>query len=154
MESGLRVNTPNIVGEVIDGEAVIMDLTRGHYFSTTGSGAAIWAGIAAGLGRGQIAAMLATRFRADHDVLARAVDSFVNELIEQGLVVGGSTTLAPDAASFGASASEPVPGTLEAFVAPVLNTYSDMEELLLLDPIHDVDATGWPTAKPADNSAP
>lgn len=153
MESPLRVNTPNIVGEIIDGEAVIMDLTLGHYYSTSGSGAAIWAGIAAGLGRSQIAAKLATRFNADRNVLAGTVDSFVSELIEHGLVVDGSTTTAPDAVAVAASESDPVAGTLEAFVAPVLNTYSDMEELLLLDPIHDVDATGWPTAKPTDKSA-
>ena len=33
--------------------------------------------------------------------------------------------------------------------APVLNKYSDMQDLLLLDPIHDVDEeAGWPTNKP------
>jgi hypothetical protein len=30
------------------------------------------------------------------------------------------------------------------FVAPVLDKYTDMQELLLLDPIHEVDASGWP----------
>ena len=34
------------------------------------------------------------------------------------------------------------------FNAPVLNKYTDMQDLLLLDPIHEVDATGWPSIKP------
>ena len=31
---------------------------------------------------------------------------------------------------------------------PVLEKYTDMQELLLLDPIHDVEEAGWPKAKP------
>ena len=34
------------------------------------------------------------------------------------------------------------------FQTPTLNADSDMEDLLLLDPIHDVDEKGWPQAKP------
>jgi len=29
-----------------------------------------------------------------------------------------------------------------------LQKYTDMEELLQLDPIHEVDKFGWPSAKP------
>jgi hypothetical protein len=29
----------------------------------------------------------------------------------------------------------------------VLERYTDMQELLLLDPIHDVDESGWPHRK-------
>ena len=32
------------------------------------------------------------------------------------------------------------------FEAPKLSKYTDMEQLLLLDPVHDVDETGWPNA--------
>jgi hypothetical protein len=35
-----------------------------------------------------------------------------------------------------------------SFEVPVLNKYTDMEDLLLLDPIHEVDDEGWPVAKP------
>ncbi len=33
------------------------------------------------------------------------------------------------------------------FTEPTVHTYADMQDLLLLDPIHDVDETGWPNAK-------
>jgi hypothetical protein len=29
---------------------------------------------------------------------------------------------------------------------PVLNKYTDMQDLLLLDPIHEVDERGWPNS--------
>lgn len=32
------------------------------------------------------------------------------------------------------------------FPAPRLERYTDMQDLLLLDPIHDVDERGWPNA--------
>jgi hypothetical protein len=36
---------------------------------------------------------------------------------------------------------------------PVLNKYTDMQELLLLDPIHDVNAQGWPESpESSDNN--
>jgi len=44
-------------------------------------------------------------------------------------------------------------GTRQPFSAPVLNAYTDMEELLLLDPIHDVDQAGWPMPKAPDAPA-
>jgi len=46
-----------------------------------------------------------------------------------------------------AAPSSPLPPptpTGEAFRPPTVAVYSDMEDLLLLDPIHDVDETGWP----------
>ena len=30
---------------------------------------------------------------------------------------------------------------------PVLNKYTDMQDLLLIDPIHDVEAHGWPAKR-------
>jgi hypothetical protein len=40
------------------------------------------------------------------------------------------------------------PGPIEGkFEAPVLQKYTDMQDLLLLDPIHDTDETGWPNIR-------
>jgi hypothetical protein len=35
----------------------------------------------------------------------------------------------------------------EAWVAPTIQRYEDMQAMLLADPIHDVDQSGWPTLK-------
>jgi hypothetical protein len=44
----------------------------------------------------------------------------------------------PDAASNGSKTFEP----------PLLEKYTDMQDLVLLDPVHEVDSTGWPAPKP------
>ena len=145
MEPTLRVNAPSVVGEIIDGEAVIMDLASGHYFSTQGSGAEIWGGVEAGLGRLDIAATLAGLYECDRTELERAVEAFVSELLERRLIVEDARHDADVPSPVPASSSNGHPRPV--FVAPVLNAYSDMEDLLLLDPIHDVDETGWPKPK-------
>jgi hypothetical protein len=38
-------------------------------------------------------------------------------------------------------------GKQQEFSRPILTKYTDMKELLLLDPIHEVDETGWPNPK-------
>ncbi len=148
MEPVLSVNAPSIVSEIIDGEAVIMDLSSGHYFSTQGSGAEVWAGIEAGLPRSGIVERLAGVYDCDRSELEVAVDAFVVELLERRLVI---ETIAPGQAIITSVWASPSAGHVrQAFAVPALNAYADMEDLLLLDPIHDVDAVGWPTAKPAD----
>jgi hypothetical protein len=34
------------------------------------------------------------------------------------------------------------------FTDPVIEIYTDLQDLLLLDPIHDVDDRGWPVFNP------
>jgi hypothetical protein len=44
-------------------------------------------------------------------------------------------------------------GKESKFEKPGLQKYSDMQDLLLLDPIHEVDEMGWPHALPAGRNA-
>ena len=39
-------------------------------------------------------------------------------------------------------------GETSPFVTPTLSRYTEMQDLLLLDPIHDVDDSGWPRRAP------
>ncbi len=40
------------------------------------------------------------------------------------------------------------PPAKTAFVTPELTRYTDIEDMLILDPIHEVDASGWPHRAP------
>ncbi len=37
----------------------------------------------------------------------------------------------------------------QGLLKPRLETYSDMQDLILLDPVHEVDERGWPHAQAA-----
>jgi hypothetical protein len=142
-----------VVAEIIDGEAVIMDLRSGHYFSTQGVGAEIWRGVEAGHSAVEIVHSILNRYEAPRDVVEPAVHAFVAELLSRALIVTGSEPR--PAAHNGTGMGAPGDGRAPhlTFIAPVLNAYTDMEELLLLDPIHDVDETGWPMPKSDDAGA-
>jgi hypothetical protein len=140
------VNAPEIVHQTIDGEVVIINLARGFYYSLQSTGALIWDALAAGTSTGEVVDDLCRRFAGARAAMADAVDRLVAELEAEGLIAprpDEEATAAPAAASARAAA-----GARPAFEAPVLQKYSDMQELLLLDPIHEVDDSGWPGPDP------
>ncbi len=138
-----RINAPAVVSEIIDGEAVIMNLKSGNYYSTDAIGSRIWDWIEQGCARRQIEDALVAGYAADAAEIERAMTAFLDDLIAQGLVeplAGGAPAATADAV--------PPPAIKKPFRPPTLSVYTDMKDLLLLDPIHDVDEAGWPTPKP------
>lgn len=139
-----KPNSPAVVSEIIDGEAVIMHLKSGNYYSTEHVGSQIWALLERGMSRRQILDGLAARYQVARGELAASVDAFLAELVAQDLV----RELAAEAEKPDIAGLVQVNGADRPYAAPILNVYSDMKDLLLLDPIHDVDEIGWPTPKP------
>jgi hypothetical protein len=137
-----RVNSPGVVAESLDGEVLIVNLESGCYYSSAGTGEAIWSLVAAGHTASEVLESMAARFDAPGDALAAEVSRIRDEFLAEHLILPDSGLMAPvNGATAAASAKE-------AFEPPVLKKYTDMQELLLLDPIHDVDqAAGWPKAR-------
>ena len=134
MMKSIRINEPNVVHETVDGEVVIVDLDSGLYFSTDGVGAAIWTLIVQGRTPADIAAWASDTY-GPH--VLTEVEEFVTSLRDKSLIVDCEN-------SFEAIETDVIaPGV---YTVPELLVYSDMEELLLLDPVHDVSEDGWPNA--------
>lgn len=137
-------NEPNVIQEVIDGEAIIADLGKGLYFSLDDLGSRIWAALVNGCSTGEITEACTARFSEDaaSDVQALFDRLLAEELIVPAADVGGGDDSKP--------ASSYLDGFEGAWTAPQLSKYTDMEQLLLLDPIHEVDETGWPNTADAE----
>lgn len=129
-----RINSPGVIHETIDEEVVIINLDKGHYYSLDGCGAWIWKALVTGLPPTTIA----EAFDGEQETIGVAVSELVAELESESLIV---------AADAGAAIGE-MEAPTAPFEAVKLQRYSDMEELLLLDPIHEVDEQGWPHADP------
>jgi hypothetical protein len=141
-DSSYCVNEPDVVAESIAGEVLIINLRSGVYYSSDGTGEQIWSLLAAGVPVGDVIAGLSGRYPADGGEIESAVQTFLDELLVEEL-------LRPAPAA--AAAPQPPPAEAAPFVAPLLNRYTDFQELLMLDPIHEVEqAVGWPVAKPAE----
>jgi hypothetical protein len=143
----LRVNTPQVIHESIDGEVIVIDLGTGNYYSLKGSGAEIWdalhrAGVAT---EDELVAVLDDRFETAREELAAGVASLAAELRAESLIVEADASAKADASRPDVSGSAKGP-----FETPRLEKFTDMQDLVLLDPVHEVDATGWPQRRPDD----
>jgi hypothetical protein len=137
-----RVNSPKVVHETIDGEVVIIHLDTGCYYSLDGVGAVIWDRLDHGASLGETGAWLGQQYPANQLEAESTVARLVGELQTENLIVALNGPTASPNGRVESGAPLPV-----AFQSPVLHKHTDMQDLLLLDPIHEVDETGWPSIK-------
>lgn len=143
------INGPNVIHDTIDGEAVIINLMSGRYYSLQHTGAEIWDLIENGATAADVARAMTQRYDAGDVDMEHVVVQFLGKLQEENLIrVDGSDEPGPDSV-VDTPATTGSPREAASFAAPVLSVYSDLEDILLLDPIHEVDEEGWPVATPA-----
>jgi len=141
-----RVNEPAVASETIDGEVIVINLESGTYFSLQHTAMEVWQLLGAGWEVESVISTLAECYEPAEQV-APGVSEFLNQLLAEGLMVAAERPTRDDSPA----ASLLQLGDLKRpFEPPVLNKYSDMQDLLLLDPIHDVDEMGWPNAMKAE----
>lgn len=134
---GFALGAPAIVSEVIDGEAIIIDMRTGNYFSTEALGAMLWQAAIAGQDRQALIASVTAAY-PDTGAVGEDAAAFLDLLVENGLLVETSMK---------AAVSDAPVWPIGAYAAPKLHQHSDMQDLIMLDPIHDVDTMGWPTRR-------
>ena len=140
-----RVCDERVVARVFDGEAVIIDLSSGVYYSLQQTGTLVWELIGARHGLAEIE----TAVVEGHDVLpeqARAdVRRLVGDLLDEGLVVQLDT----DASAHGPSAPPARAAERRPYTPPVLEIFRDVTDLLAIDPPMPT-LPEWPAKDPAD----
>ena len=130
-----KENSQKVVSDLIDGEMMLLNMEAGHYYSLMGAGAPLWSLICEGTTREALLESLTNAYpKNDKLVLEADLDDFLKSLRSEELVSE-------------CSEAQSVAVEFEKdYAPPKVATYSDLQDLLLLDPIHDVDETGWPTA--------
>jgi hypothetical protein len=137
-----------VVHEIFDDEAIVVDLETGSYYTLAGSAGAIWSLVVAGAPPEQIVGEVRARYQGEPSAIEAAVYAFLEELEREQLIMRDRESAASERQVREPSAT-PAGADRAAFEAPVLARYTDMEQILILDPIHDVDESGWPSAAPA-----
>lgn len=80
------------------------------------------------------------RYDGDAIEVEQAVTALVDRWLHDELLI-------EDPSAPVANPPQPPPGRVP-FTAPALNTYTDMQEFMLVDPLHQVDeSAGWPHAR-------
>ena len=138
MSPRYRLNEPDVSAEVFDEEVLAINLKTGHYHSLRESAIFLWQTLMQGFSVEETASRLTSKYP---EIAAQALtetETFAKQLVEGGLVVEVSDATSPADAPPAEPAGKP-------FVSPLIESYTDMQDLLLIDPIHEVDVqTGWP----------
>jgi hypothetical protein len=138
----IQVNRPAVIDETIDGEVVIVDLQRGSYYSIRGAGVDIWRVLTEPTTPEGVVTHIASQFGRLETDIAATVKRFVSELDGHGLLKPA------DEEATSVPTADPPAGEPPTFEPPSLEKFTDMEDLLLLDPVHEVDGRGWPHPEP------
>jgi hypothetical protein len=150
MAEHFRVTNPNVMSEEIEGEVIIINLATGTYYSLRDVAADVWNLVQEGSTAGHISLSLQSRYEGQPAVILNGVRGLLAELVSEELV---AVTNDQDSASrthavhVEENGSDRVP-----FRAPLLEKHTDMQELILLDPVHEVGAAGWPH-RPTEDAA-
>jgi hypothetical protein len=131
------VASANLHSQTFEDEVVVLDTKSGVYFSLRGSAVDVWSLIESHVSRTTIVDFLTARYDSDPELIFGAVDSCIERLSAHGLI--RETPSCRDSALFIAPSDAKLP-----FSEPLVEHFTDMQDLLLLDPIHDVSEEGWP----------
>ena len=133
-----RIRNEKVINETLDGETIIINLETGTYYSINASGSIVWSGVEKQAPVDQTIDRLLNLYDADRTTIEKDVNSLIAFLIAEQLITESEQTnlivIEPSSAK-------------ELYLTPKIEKYEDMQEMLLADPVHDVDDTGWPLLK-------
>lgn len=126
VETRLHTNDAEVTATVIDGEAIMINLTSGVYYSTDGVGARMWELAAAGATVAEVAASLAQEYSIPATQASEDVQKIVGQFVEEKLLIPHTYASAPIVPAADSSATP--------YQTPNLEIYREMGHLLALDP--------------------
>lgn len=127
-------NLEQVAAEEFDGEFVLIHFARGTYFSLRHAAVDVWRQFSNGASPAQVAGRIGDRFSVAGEAACAELKRSIQVLIDEELLC---EVEAP---------GPPVEDwSSEVWAAPAVEVYSDLQDLIVLDPVHEVDSsTGWP----------
>jgi hypothetical protein len=123
-------NRDEIVAKVLDGEAIMINLSKGIYYSLDGVGGRVWELLEEGRGAADVAAGIVREFDVTLERARSDVERILRELLAENVVrlePGGASVSSESASCAGLGAKRP-------YREPKLTVYRDMADLLDLEP--------------------
>ena len=140
-ESSLRPNEEEVASKVMDGEAILINLSNGIYYSMDKVGGLIWEMIEGRHSLEKIVEGVLSRYDVSAEQVRADVERVVAELVQENLVKVSDEDL-----PLGESPSRD-PVQKLPYESPQLNIYRDMGDLLALDPpMPELAETPWTKA--------
>ncbi len=125
-KSRYQPNFRNVSAKVLDGEAVLIHITKGTYHSLDKVGSRIWQLIEERHSLDALASVIASEYKIDAESAQKDVAKLIEALLKEDLVLEATEAAAPLNLKENA---DRLP-----YEAPKLDTHRDMSDLLALDP--------------------
>jgi hypothetical protein len=126
-------NIESVTSETFEAETVVINFVSGVYFSLSGSAPLIWRLLKTPTSFDVILASIVD----DPSVARDAVQAMLDHLITENCV----HIVQIDEKELG-RLREP---TYEPYSPPIVETFHDLQELIVVDPVHEIDEIdGWP----------
>ena len=146
LKQRVQPNKQEVAAKVMDGEAILINLSNGVYYSMDKVGAVVWELIEKDYNVEEIIEAVAARYEVSTEQVQTDVARLAEQLVEENLVL---------AAENGAAREKEPPQRVqhkEPYEAPQLNIYRDMGDLLALDPpTPGLEVTPW--KEPGDETS-
>jgi hypothetical protein len=124
----LQIREEEVAAKLIDGEAIIINLANGVYYSMDRTGAFIWELVQGAHTIKNVIKTVTARYDVPFDRAEADVQCLLEELLKENLV-RLAVHSEPAAGNGSLTAAEKLP-----YEVPKLNIYRDMGDLLALDP--------------------
>ncbi len=136
-QARLFANKEGITSKLFEGEAIIVNLSTGVYYSMEKVGAMIWQMIEEGCSLQEITAAITARYDVSSEQTQADAERLIRELLQENLVKVSEHT-APSLKPHGEDPQPRLP-----YESPSLHIYRDIGELWALDPPMPLDEIHW-----------
>jgi hypothetical protein len=129
-----RHNEAHVASEEFDGEFVLINFSRGTYFSLRHAAVDVWRQFRSGAAAAEVVERVSRHFSVAEGDARAELARCIQVLLDEELLCAAE------------AAGPPVEEwSARSWAAPVVEVYSDLRDLIVLDPVHEVDdAAGWP----------
>ena len=126
-----------MVSERLDGEVIAIASLSGKYFSLGNTAADIWHLLLHPTNRKDWLGILRSHYENVPESAEQEIQDLLKKMLEENLI-------RPEVVSNNAEISLPADTVREKWITPDVIIFDDLQDLLLVDPIHDTSEEGWP----------
>lgn len=137
----ITINRKNALFDIIEDEVIIINLESGNYYGLANYEVAIWKLLEQVTTEDNLISFL-TKVNPDQkNDLTVDIPKYIASLKSEGLAMDTDEAVAPNL-----KLDQTLINNLESspYKAPLLEIFDDMQDFLLVDPIHEVDENGFP----------
>ena len=126
--------------EALHNEVIVINFKTGNYYVLVHIAKHVWQLLEQHIPLSEIAELFSNQYRLDKTQVESDIRQFIAQLVSEELIKKTENIFPKES-----PISIDVPGW--EYNRPKLVKYTDVQDLLLLDPIHEVAETGWPERK-------